>query len=155
IVIDSSKSPGRMKSLRVEKPHRLKALYLIRDGRAVAASEMRRKQVDFDTAVRSWVKANRRTRIMLRSMPREDVFHVKYDDVCAAPLEPLNAIFTFLGVHRMQQLCIPREGSYHAIPGNPILLRGFKQISIDERWRDELSLEQLARFSKLTKRLAT
>ena len=45
IIVDSSKDPRRLKELYLAAPNNFKLLYMIRDGRAVAASSMRRLKI--------------------------------------------------------------------------------------------------------------
>lgn len=147
--VDSTKSPVRMKALYMSRPRRTKVLHLIRDGRAVAASSMRRTGQSIEAASNAWVQANKNIDRMLRSLPEEAVLMVRYEDFCDQPVEWMNRIFDHVGVARMSSVRIPDLGEHHAIPGNPILLQQVGDVTKDDRWRTELTSRDLDAYAKV------
>jgi hypothetical protein len=150
-VVDSTKTAGRLKSLVVTAPNprHVLVVYLIRDGRAVVASELRRTTVSPEEAARRWVRTHRRTAAALHSIPSSQVLRIRYEDFCANPTGTLNVIFDRLGLENIESLHLPPVQENHQVPGNPLLLSGFGPIRIDQRWRQQLTSEQLQAFDRI------
>lgn len=69
IVVDSSKNARRLKVLYLTDPKSFKLIYIIRDGRAVAASKMRGTDMGVKEAAKWWVSENRRSIWSQRGIP--------------------------------------------------------------------------------------
>lgn len=153
VVVDSSKTPGRMRALYIERPASTYVLHLVRDGRAVVASNIRRTGATVTSATQSWRKANLKTRLMLRNVRPENRLLVRYEDFCASPLVTINLIYEFLGLPLIDEVRMPATGSYHLMPGNPILMTKISDVRLDERWKEELRPSALREFDRKAGRL--
>ncbi|MFV1965320.1 MAG: sulfotransferase, partial [Pirellulaceae bacterium] len=154
VVVDSTKDARRLKELYLTQPWPFRLIYLVRDGRAVAASAMRRLGVDMRTAARDWLDDNRRSLWVQWSIPAERKMRVRYEDLCHFTEPTLRSICRFLDVpydESMLQLC---KGESHSIGGNPMRFRRDEAtVQLDERWRDELSERDLEVFNSVAGRL--
>ena len=150
-IVDSTKNPRRLKSLYLIRPHQFRVIYLVRDGRAVAASTLRREGTPIATAAKDWKRSNEKVSLVLRTIPASKRFFLRYEDLCDSPQEQLKRVCQFIGIdysEKMLQLGenIPQP---HSIPGNPMLHKKLTHITKDERWRSELTSDQLAEFERV------
>lgn len=149
VVVDSTKNPLRGKLLSVEVPKNFWGIKLVRDGRAVAASTMRRENVSMSAAAWRWVKANVKLEASLRSIPGERRRLVRYEDVCLDPQGELGRLWEWIGVECKTETIFEQLGGQkknHQIPGNPALLEGISTITPDQRWKRELNKKDLRTF---------
>lgn len=145
-IVDSTKNPLRMRALHLTAPHTMKVIYLSRDGRAVANSRMQRQSISMEEAAKIWVAENRKISIVLRSMKEINVLNVSYEELCSSPEDEMGRILNFLHLPK-----VPATLAYerHAIGGNPSRFNIEKKISLDEKWRKELSLTDIEIFDRI------
>jgi len=139
-LVDSTKDLRRGKMLYLSKPRQVKFVWMIRDGRAVAASAMRRADIDIATAAKQWWHTIIRIRATLLSVPNDAYSVVRYEDICVAPESVLKKLGTDLGfVFDPQMLTLDKSLS-HDIGGNPMRFRKDEtKILLDEGWRRQLT----------------
>jgi hypothetical protein len=155
-VIDSSKSPVRLKLLYSIRPDRVRVVELVRDGRAVTASAMRRSRISATRAARIWKRDNQNLAVMLRTVPAPLRIRVKYEDVCENPQRELQRVCAFLGLQFEPSMTVLWQRPVHNIPGNPMLFnRTRRTISRDDRWQRDLSPDDLRVFNQVAGRLNT
>jgi hypothetical protein len=149
-VVDSSKSPVRLKLLFMLHPDRVRVLHLVRDGRAVSASAMRRTRLSVTQAAKTWKRDNQNLNVMLRTVAREQVHKVSYEALCEDPASALAEICRFLDLAFSPSLLTLWNRPVHNIPGNPMLFdRSRTTIRKDERWRRDLSPADLSTFDRI------
>ncbi len=137
LVVDSTKNPQRLLSLiRCEPSIDLKIVYLVRDGRAVAASRVRRTGTPWRIAVLRWRLDQLKASTVIRKV-KDRVVLIRYEDYCADPLGTINIIRTHCNLHPLDDLQIEEGISAHMIPGNPILMDQINTIRPDDRWMNE------------------
>lgn len=150
VLIDSSKSAIRMKLLYLTYPKRMKCIQLVRDGRAVAASYLRRGEIDSMSLITGmWVRRNRCAEAMIRSIPKDRATLLKYEDLCRNPEKVVRDICAFLGLEFQENMLRYGATPKHNICGNPMRFESEAAIKLDERWRDQLSAKDLADFEKV------
>ena len=149
MICDSSKAVYRFRLLHAHKPHQSKAIYLTRDGRAVASSHFKREGKAVEASARRWQLANIYTRYMLRTLPKETYIHVRYEELCRAPEATLTRICTFLGCPYDSAMLQFSGATQHNIGGNRMRLNGLFEIKEDVKWRDTLSKQQINTFEKI------
>ncbi len=150
-VVDSSKSHVRMKWLWMARPQHLKALYLVRDGRGVMHSYMRKGRTA-EQAARMWDWEQALTRLTLRSMPRSAWLFVRYEDLCSDPRGQLSRICRFLSLDFSEPMLSFGDVIHHNIGGNKMRLSGRSEIVNSERWRRELGAAELRLFERIAGR---
>lgn len=146
-IIDSTKSPMRMRALQLTAPGKMKVIYLRRDGRAVTNSRMKRQSIGMEQAAKIWVSENRKVRLVLRAMKGVDVLNVNYETLCGELDGEMARIFRFLD---LPQRPVNLTTARHAIGGNPSRFNAGKAVVVDEKWRTELTAEDLAIFDKVS-----
>ena len=153
-VVDSSKSALRLKLLYMLRRDRVRIIHLVRDGRAVAASAMRRHDMSAARASRIWKRDNQHLAVMLATVPSRLKIRVHYEAICENPAREVSRIGDFLGTRFDEALVTLGERPVHNIPGNPMLFkRNQRAITKDERWRRDLSNQDLAAFERAAGRL--
>ncbi len=146
VVVDSSKNAGRMKGLHFCVREKIRVIHLVRDGRGVTLSRMRREDVSMPSAARIWAKEQLRFRWALATIPRSQVMRCKYEHLCTEPEKVLKQIYDWLGLSFAPE-SLEFRGERHNIGGNPMRFRHHESsITLDEKWRDELSAADLATF---------
>jgi hypothetical protein len=149
VVVDSSKeSPLRMKWLWMVHPSELKVLYVVRDGRAVVASNKRRGS-NTKAAVWSWVRTQTIARMMFRTMPKSAWLMVRYEDLCDDPVGELTGICRFLSLEYTKDMLEFRRPIHHDIAGNEMRFEANNEIVNRETWRQELSQDDLKVFERV------
>lgn len=152
-VVDSTKNGVRMKLLYLYRPERTKIIYLVRDGRAVAASLRRRLGVSVMHGAWRWRTANRNVKMMMWSIPVDRRLVVRYEDLCDAPQMVLASVCRFLGLRYTPDMSDLRYDNVHSIPGSPMLFEKRRTIVKDTRWKGELSSADLRMVDLVAGRL--
>lgn len=128
----------------------VRILHLVRDPRGFVASCVK-KDLGLTRNLRWWVK-NAAAAERLRARVGDGRFlRVRYEDLCAQPLEALNALARFAGVEPLDALPDWRHRSHHVI-GNRMRLGDTDAIRLDESWRDQLPPLVLSAVTKTTRR---
>lgn len=153
-VIDSTKTPNRMLALFYSMPpaSTMSVLRIVRDGRAVAASQIRRTGCTMTEAAKRWRADSIKAGLAVRRLGRRKALVVKYEDLCNETEHSLVRILGDLGLEQVR-LAVPPQNRYHAIPGNPALLTGFGDIHLDTRWKSQLSARDLKEFDRIAGRV--
>lgn len=152
VVVDSSKDPGHALLLLHQTQIKVFVTVVVRDGRAVVSSKMRRTGISVETAARHWLWVVRGAQAVYAALPENCRAWIRYEDLCAEP----RALVTDLGartgfdVGRLREPGQPR----HAIGGSP----GFGEASFDAivedlSWKNRMSADDLAAFERIAGRM--
>ncbi len=126
-------------------------LYLVRDTRAVIASDLRKNQPLAD-ALRTHFKWAARFERLAVSNP-ERTLVVYYEDLCAAPELVLRRICRWIGVAYEPGMLRPQEHEHHFAhsSSSPYTRSWSGEIRLDERWRKELEPAVLTEIERRTR----
>ncbi len=150
VLLDSSKDARRLKALYLTEPRSFRLILLMRDGRAIVASAVRRKKISLERAIRDWVTTMRSLSWASSTIPDSQVCRVRYESICADPAGSVARICEFLGVPFDPAMIELRKDVAHDIGGNPMRFRTTeRRIRLDERWREELTADDLQVFERL------
>ena len=154
IVVDATKDPSRLKGLYLASPDCFRLLYLTRDGRAVCRSRMKRQQMTMEDCAKIWLAEQRKQWLARLTIPNRQIIWARYEDICTSPIDQLTRICRELDLTYEPDMLDFRQRNRHNIGGNPMRFRQHEQsIRIDERWRRELSREDLATFNRIAGRM--
>lgn len=149
-LLDSSKNAVRLKLLYLARPWAFRIVYLVRDGRAVVCSAMRRRGLTADRAAAIWKRENQHIHLVLRTIPADQVITLTYEGLCDDPEATLARACEFLGVEPQPGLVRLWQRPVHNVPGNPMLFdRSVMTIRKDERWRKDLTPADLDLFERV------
>lgn len=169
-IVDSSKTGIRLKFLLRNPALDVRVLRLVRDGRGVMLAYVDPKtyagtrdpnsryktggpnNMDCERAVRQWKRANEEADQIVRSLASDRWMQIRYEDYCRYRDEVISAAHAFLGLDPQAAKRNFRDGHQHII-GNAMRFDETSAVELDERWRDELSPEQLACFDHVAGRL--
>lgn len=151
IVVDISKNPLRAYVLSKHPDIDLRIIHLVRDGRGVSYSIMKksnRKQKPFWRAALYWVVINRISNFICKKTKNSGL--IRYEDLITQPNETLNEISNIIDVNlqtvmEKAELNLAQDES-HIMAGN--ILRKSKSIKLklDTEWQQKMNPKQLKSF---------
>ncbi len=143
--VDSSKEAHRLKFMRRIGGLRTRVIHLMRDGRGVAASYMKKSQMSMADAVTDWTRSVRAQELILKTMNERDILQLRYEDLCSDVTGYMRRIFEFIGIEPKHDISNYHKADHHVL-GNRMRLSGSAEIRLDEKWRTSLTAENLATF---------
>ena len=143
IFLDSSKDCIRLQHYVRAKRQDIKVIRIDRDGRGVVNSIKKNHRVDIDRAIYEWQYAIREQEHLWSALPDEDKLQLYYEDLCREPAVELARIETFLGIEGLGA-CEPAR-TVHLL-GNQMRTANVLHITLDEKWRRDLTPAELAKF---------
>jgi hypothetical protein len=96
-------------------------------------------------AAREWRRSNEEAKVVLRSLDRSQWIEIHYEQLCNDPLAELNRAFSLLECEPLGKLPTMDNCSRHVV-GNGMRLDTDWKITLDERWKEVLTDEQLRQF---------
>lgn len=149
IIVDSTKNPGTFKNVFLQADRKMRFLLILRDGRAVCYSRMRREGVRMEEAARIWRMEHLKRRVASLTIPKKRIFRVRYEELASSPESTIRDVCSFLGLKFEESMLHFREDR-HNLGGNPMRFRDTERtIRLDEAWRKELSESDLLTFDKI------
>lgn len=149
-VVDSSKWAEQFKLAYLLRPDLAKIIFLVRDGRGVAFSQLHRSTLNVQKATVFWVLNNIKIILMKLFMAHDMVLFVRYEDLCQDPGLQIGRILRFIGVVRTADQIRVKKVGRHNIGGSPHRFdRSQEKIFLDERWRQGLSKIDLIQFNRI------
>lgn len=149
ILIDSSKRTRRSHLLVESGLFQPKIIHLVRDGRGVGYSYLKRQQT-FKQAVSQWRETNTAIRDWLERSDTVEHIRLRYEDFCVRPIDSIRRICDFLGVEWEPEMMSFGEKTHHNVKGNPMRFNiSGSTIKLDETWKDHLKADHLVLFEEL------
>lgn len=147
-IVDSTKNYNQALALYENKPDDTKVILLVRDGRGVFSSRLRsgfsRKE-----SLKGWLNTNSRAlRFLKPNIDDHSLKIVKYEDLVLEPEKTLRDLCGWAGIEFDPNMVDLSYGERHLVNGNNTMYKRNKGISLDERWKSELSEEDLDWFIK-------
>lgn len=148
LLVDSSKHYLEAVSLHRAAPERTKIVHLVRDGRAVFYSGLKRGWTR-RAALGAWLNSNRRALKMLESaVAPSGLMRVRYENLAEDPRRELERICGFLGVPFDARMLDFRAHVHHVLSGNDMRLKSDAAIRADTAWRRRLAPRDLEYFER-------
>lgn len=148
VFLDGSKDPNRLAYLKRLTNLQIKVIYMIRDGRGVMNSMMKRLKCTPEVAAAEWVAREGEIRKLLPHFPAVDQIMIRYEDLCGEPDATMERIFSFLGVDPDAATRDFRAVSHHIL-GNAMRFESTSEIKLDTKWKNTLTPDQLAVFERI------
>jgi hypothetical protein len=141
-IVDSSKQAQRLFFLKRSRTIDLKVVHLVRDGRAVMNSFLRKYGASlWWRGMYRWASPNIVGLVLRRQFGAESWINVSYEALAAEPEPTLQRICCFLNVVYDPTMLNFKSRTAHNIGGNArVLTSSLSDIQIDERWKKELKL---------------
>ena len=148
LVVDSSKHYLEAAALYLAAPERTKIVFLIRDGRAVFYSGLKRGKTR-RVALDAWRNTYARAEPLLRRVvDSNSLSYVHYEDLAADPAWVLQSLCRFIGLRFDDRMLDFRSRPHHVANGNAMRLADRAAIRIDEAWKHALSRSDLGYFER-------
>ena len=141
VLVDSSKSGVQLKYHLRNPRLDVKLIWLVRDGRGVARSIVRNQGASLEQGAHEWRRRNEEARSIAQGLEPSRWIQVRYEALCEEPEQTLERLWRFIGVP-------PASGApaeLHVL-GHGSRLKGAAPIRVNERWRAELSAQDLRLF---------
>ena len=154
LVVDSSKIALHLKFLLKSPDLKIKVIWLVRDGRAVTMSMLGHglnagsRQETVAAAALAWRRNNEASERVLADLPKSQWTQLQYEELCRRPEETLRSLCKFLGMDSSNITLDFRARQQHIL-GNDMRLKSGSEIRLDERWRKNLSQEDLDTFEQV------
>jgi hypothetical protein len=152
-IVDSSKFIPLFLILNDFLGNRLKVVWLVRDGRAVTSSIMRRTGQDVGTAARLWKRFNMNCeRAHQRSLTVDKLFVIRYEDMVLGFNKEMARFGLFLGApkERFAKRPVSQLSDFHFLGGSPTLRAKDRIVlRLDDRWRNDMSSTDLDAFERI------
>lgn len=144
VFLDTSKDIDRLQILKRAPGVEVKVLHLVRDGRGQTSSKVRRG-TDMGQAAKSLVRFDNQAQNLEHLAGPGRYLRVRYEDICREPERNLGRIASFAGLDPDGfPENFKKQDTHHL--GNPMRFTFKGQIELDERWRTELTDQQLQTF---------
>lgn len=151
-LVDSSKSAYRFQALHAAKPDSVVALVLVRDYRGTVYSKMKRGQ-GLENSARRWVRQMERIRKVTEGLPRQQLVHVRYEELCSDPQKELARLCRHLGLPFSEQM-LTRPRSHH-LGGSPSKFDpGKMRIELDDAYTRAFCDKELAELEAIAGKTA-
>lgn len=149
VFLDTSKDASRLRYLVDSGRFDVSVIYLVRDGRAVACSMMR-KGLCARAAAQYWINEHREARRLHdRITTRVRWRQLHYEALCQDPDATVESLCRFIGVPPEQRSLDFSSWDSHIL-GNRMRLSGVREITLDTSWRERLTGTDLATVQAIT-----
>jgi hypothetical protein len=166
VLVDSSKMALRLRYLLRTPGLDVRVIRVVRDGRAVSLTYTNEAQyadsqqptlrgggsgrpdvrrIPISAAAHEWRRSNEEAMAVLSTIDRSRWTEVHYEDLCADPQRVLARLSAFMNVdpHRVR---LDFRNVEHHVVGNGMRLDSTSDIKLDERWKTDLTAEDIHTF---------
>ncbi len=147
VIVDSSKNVNRAELLSQSKNIEPIIIHLVRDGRAVTWSYMKKYKKFFPFAWK-WAAENLKIEILKRRNQVKYIY-VNYSDLCHDPEKILKQILDVLELKFEPQMLDFRKTEHHQIGGNRMKFSSSNQIKEDKEWQKKMPFSKKFIFNIL------
>ncbi len=146
VLVDSSKEHMRIKYLLRYSDLDIFVIHLVRDVRGVATDHL--YHMSARRTARSWVNRNKNIPRQLAALPDNRHIRIRYEDLCQDTQGTLERLHRFCGVEPGVVVTDFRSVPHHIV-GNKMRLCSSSEIKLDERWKRELTKDQLKEIDRV------
>jgi hypothetical protein len=140
VFLDTSKLLTRLTYLLDVPALEIRVVRLVRDARGFAASAKRRGE-STERAARIWRNDQAAIDAFLAERPGLRIHLLRYEDLCARPVETLRALWAFCGVPEVEPKTVIQSSEHHIL-GNRMRMGGTFEIRLDDTWRSRLDADE-------------
>lgn len=149
ILVDSSKFPQRLYQLIKTMKRRLKVIHLVRDGRGVLNSYVR-KYDRFRVGFRRWLSPSLLAMYLRAHLDKKQWIRVYYEDLATETVEELTRICGFLDIEYEPGMRHYQRHPYEGLGGNRMRNeQSGNAIKLDKSWKRDLKFSRRITFEIL------
>lgn len=138
VISDTSKEANRLEILTQSKTLEPVIVHLVRDGRAVTWSYLRKLSRHRFFALSKWAFENLKIEIIRRRLANVPYVCIRYEDLVHHPEGTLRQVLKEAGLSYEPGMLEFRSTSYHGVGGNRMKLASGSEIKEDVSWRKEM-----------------
>jgi len=146
ILLDGSKDAIRLLHYVNSGRFNVKVIYLVKDGRGVVNSYVKHRHSSLDKAVQDWIIAQKELDRTYGMINDSNKMLVRYETLCKNPDIELARINDFLGAGGVSDTRLNKSRQH--ILGNKMRLVSSDEIRMDEKWKSEMSKDDLDYFMR-------
>jgi hypothetical protein len=149
-ILDSTKDVRRLLALSFIYGKDIQPVFLIRDGRAVVYSMMKRMNISSFIATKMWKRNMNAILTAEKIFNRLSPFHrIYYESLCKNQSKEINNLFIKLKLEKINSPLSLKKVSAHNIAGSPSRFdKTITSVNEDLRWQSEMRLSDLRTFCK-------
>jgi len=155
-IVDSSKGAQRLMLLYMTNPQDMKVIHLVRDGRAVLHSELKRGRDDVREIAREWKLINKHSLYSLRTISSNNKILIRYEDLCMDTPGVMHKLYKFLDIEPIDNFFLGGR-EHHLVPGNAMLRNlssiESSEVKLNELWKEHLTKDQISTFDSIAGKL--
>lgn len=151
VLVDSSKVPEQFLYLRLLAGGLVKPIFLLRDGRAVVWSKLKRyPDLSFSRLCWQWRNLALMTLVLRRLLPPDEREFLRYEDLCRSPHQVLRGLTKRLAIPEPAAGSTSSTSDRHDLGGSPSF-EGKSEFTVrlDDRWRTEMTSKHLETFDRI------
>lgn len=148
VIVDSSKHYLRAVELYRKQPDMTRLVLLVRDGRGVYYSGLKRG-FGRHYSLSAWNEHYRRTLVLLQKyVPEAHRITVRYEDLVQNTRATLERLCHFLGIEFTDAMLDFRSAVHHNVNGNDMKFASASGLRLDVAWKSQLKSYDLAYFER-------
>ncbi|ODU51041.1 MAG: hypothetical protein ABS92_01095 [Thiobacillus sp. SCN 63-374] len=139
VTVDSTKRYPKAAAIYQARPANTRLILLVRDGRGVFYSGLKRG-FSKSYSLKAWFNYYNRSLPLFRQRVDPGHIHiVRYEDLVRDPSGTLEGICRFLGIDYVSRMLDFRSVVHHNVNGNKMKLGSTAELRLDDAWTRELS----------------
>jgi hypothetical protein len=139
VTVDSTKRYSKAAAIYRARPENTRLIVLVRDGRGVFYSGIKRG-FSRSYSLKAWFNYyNRALPLFRKNVAPEHIHVVKYEDLVRNPAEILAGICQFLNLDFDARMLNFRSVVHHNVNGNKMKIGSASELRLDDAWTRELS----------------
>jgi hypothetical protein len=139
ITVDSTKRYPKATAIYQARPENTRLILLVRDGRGVFYSGLKRG-FSRNYSLKSWFNYyNRSLPLFRKNVAPEHIHTVRYEELVKDPKGVLQGVCRFLGIDFDEQMLNFRSVVHHNVNGNKMKIGSASELRLDDAWVRELS----------------
>ncbi len=147
-VVDSSKHYLEALSLYKQSQENTRIIFLVRDGRAVFYSGLKRG-FSRKKSLSAWTNTYRRAvPVLTKHIKASHMLKVKYEELAQDPTAAMRKICDFMNIDYESSMMNFRDNQVHITNGNNMRFAQTSEIKLDTSWKTEMSAEDLEFFGR-------
>lgn len=148
VIVDSTKHYVRATSIYLAQPTTTRIVLLVRDGRGVFYSGLKRG-FGRDYSLRAWNNHYKRALELLdRHVPESHRILVHYEDMVTQTERTLSKLCGFLGMDFEPSMLDFRAVTHHNVNGNDMKFTSTSELRLDEIWKTKMELADQKYFER-------
>jgi hypothetical protein len=148
VIIDASKEYLTGLTLYQMRPDDIRLILLVRDGRAVFYSNLKRG-FGRSHSLQAWDRYySHAMPLLTRNVPPQHRLLIRYEDLMSEPERQLRRLSSFLDLEYSPSMLDPSTKQHHITSGNNMRFTSGAPVRIDEKWRTALDGDSRTYFER-------